>query len=157
VGPECLSKVVEDVPAAPPPPQPVVNGDRLAILGFGLVAVLSVLPWSRFGDASGFLQAWRVHWSLVAAGAATAGLCFALVVRRRPRAPGIEVGVYLALACVTAAAAILHAAHPPPLSSGSIAPIGAVAGALLAMVGAGVKAVAMARALRPRTALRAGR
>jgi hypothetical protein len=69
----------------------------------------------------------------------------------------MEVGVYLAFACVTAAAAILHAAHPPPLSSGSIAPIGAVAGALLAMVGAAVKAVAMARASRPRTALRAGR
>jgi hypothetical protein len=137
-GPECLGLVLGEPPPAPrPAPRPV--GDLLAAVGFGLVVVLSIFPWSRFGAASGPLEAWERHWSLLAVAAGAAGLVAVLMFRRRPRGDRIEGATYLTLAAVVAVAAYLHRLHPPPLSSASLAPLGAILGALVAATGAVMK------------------
>src|SRR5439155_12398399 len=64
VGPECLPKVLDDAQPGPPPTAPVLpRSDVLAIGGFALVLVMSILPWSRFGDQSRLFGAWTPHWS----------------------------------------------------------------------------------------------
>ena len=71
VGPECLATVLDEAP--PPslrerPLHPGIGG-RLAILGFALVVLLTLFPWShgRSSGSSGYLAAWTLHWSLIAA------------------------------------------------------------------------------------------
>ena len=66
VGQECLSEVLEDPPPAPDPPGPPPRARAIALGGFLLVVGSSILPWARYGDASGTLGAWTLHWSLVA-------------------------------------------------------------------------------------------
>ena len=75
VGQECLAEVVEDPPPAPPPPGPPLRARAVAAGGFLLVLGASILPWARYGDASGWLQAWTPHWSLLAVASALAGFC----------------------------------------------------------------------------------
>ena len=117
LGSECLSVVLEDRPGplAPAVPERSV-GDLPAIIGFGLVVALSVVPWSRYGDASGFFQGWSLHWSLLSVGAAAAGLVVTLVFRRHPRDPRLEAAILAGLAVLVATGAILHALRPPALS-----------------------------------------
>ena len=148
IGPECLASVVEDAPPALPPAAMGRRGDRLAIAGFALVTVLSIFPWSRFGDSSRFFGAWTLHWSIVAVTAGVVGLVFALSVWRRPIHQLAEAGIEAGLAGTVAAAALLHHHHPPPLTVGSAAPWLAVAGATVALAGALVKAATVLRARR---------
>jgi len=150
VGPECLATVLEDAP--PPVPAPVTipaRGDRMAAAGFALVLVASIFPWSRFGDTSGYLEAWRVGWSLPAVGAAAAGLAFAVMAWRRPMDARLEALAYAALAVVSGIAAYLHHHHPPPLSSPSFTPFLGIAGAAVALLGAVRKAASLVAARRP--------
>ena len=150
VGPECLATVLEDAPPPGPAPAPIPpRGDRIAAAGFALVLVASIFPWSRFGDTSGYFGSWRVSWSLVAVGAAAAGVVFALLAWRRPMDARLEALLYAALALVSGIGAYLHHHHPPPLSSPSFTPFLGIAGAAVAMLGAMRKAASLMAARRP--------
>lgn len=147
VGPECLATVLDDAPRQPPAPAPrYPRGDLLALVGFGLILVLTILPWSRFGDHSGPFDAWRLQWSLMAAVSAALGLAFTIKAGVRPGDPSVEVAVVSVLALLAGLGAILGQLRPPPLSEPTLATSFAVLGAGLALVGAGVKAFAIVRA-----------
>ena len=118
--------------------------------GFVLVLLLSILPWSRFGGASGPLEAWRLGWSLLAVTAAGVGVVVALVVWRRPRNPRMESALYLALGVLIGLAALLHHNRPPPLSTASVVPLLALIGAAFVLVGALTKYLWVLRARRIR-------
>lgn len=143
VGPECLSALVEDVPprAAPVPSRP--KGDLLIVTGFALVLVLSIWPWARVGAASGYGEAWTVHWSLLAVGAAALGLVAFLAMRRRAVDPRVVTAVVVLFSAAVAVGAVLHAAHPPTLSRANVPWVLAVAGAAVAFVGAVWRALAL--------------
>jgi hypothetical protein len=137
VGHECLSKVVEDAPRADPPAVPHPHGDLVAMVGFAVVVVSSIEPWARFGDASGMLGGWRLHWSLLALCAAALGLVAAAAFRSRPRDPRGQTSILLACAAIALLGTVLHGIHPPALSQ--VAPLGwglGLAGSLLALLGA---------------------
>ena len=150
VGPECLSAVLDEIP--PPTPVPIrvpAAATWLVIGGFGLVVVLSIFPWSRYGDSSGFLEAWTVHWSLLAVAAGLAGFAAALWLARHPADARIETAVYAGLAVVVATAALLHARRPPPLSDFAVTPLLAILAALLALAGTVMRFRALRTAPRP--------
>lgn len=140
IGRECLSKVLADdsVPESAPPavPPPV---HRLAAVGFALVLVVSIFPWSRFGDSSWF-GAWKLQWSLLAAVSALVGLTFALV-RPRATASWVEPAAYLALGAVVAGSSVLHLIHPPPLSAATASPWLAIVASGLVLFGGVAKAL----------------
>lgn len=147
---EDLSGVLEDVSIAPRPPELVrlpIQGDGLAIAGFALVLVLSVFPWTRFGDTSGYLEAWSLHWSLAAVVGSALGLAFALRALRRPIDPRTVAAVYAGLALIVGGAALLYHQRPPgaPLASAAVTPRLALFGAALALVGGLVKRASMLR------------
>jgi hypothetical protein len=146
VGVECLGRVVDDPPPRRKPPFTANTRVRpVAVAGFGLALVASVFPWSRFGNDSGWLQAWTINWSLLAASAAAAGVLFAVLALRRPPDPRTETLAYLGLALLVAFGALLHLDRPPPLSASSLVPWLAVAGSVVAF-GAGLaQAVALIR------------
>jgi hypothetical protein len=140
-GPECLGQVLGEPPPVPRRvPRPI--GDLVTAGGFGLVVVVSVFPWSRFGAASGPFEAWTTHWSLLAVAAGAAGLVTTFVFRRRSLGDVLEGAIALALAAVVFVAAYLHRLHPPPLSSASLAPLGAMVGALAAAAGVVMRFIA---------------
>jgi hypothetical protein len=150
IGPECLPKVLVDVPEPvhiPKPPSP--RGDLIAALGFAVVVLTSIFPWSRFGDSSHYFGAWSRHWSLVAVLAALLGLALIGVARRRPVDTRIEVAALSGLAVVAALAAFLHHRKPPLLSAPTAWPWIAILGAAVALLGAMVKMRAFVRARRP--------
>ena len=150
IGPECLSEILEDVLSPQSLPHPVrPTGDRLALLGFGLVIVLSALPWSRFGDSSRFLGAWTVHWSLLAAVGGLGGLAVAVIGRYRSIDPRLETAAYAVFAVVIGAGALLHYVHPPLLSDSTVWPLVAVFAAALALAGALAKLSALLGVGRP--------
>lgn len=129
--------MVEDAPPPEGIPSPVrPHGRRLALVGFSLVVVVSVLPWSRFGDSSRYLGAWTPHWSLLAPLAGVIGLVFALVVARRPLDPRVEAAVYAFLGLLIAVAAVIQHRRPPILSEATFWPWVAVVGGALAVFGA---------------------
>ena len=131
--------MIEDAPALEQAaPRFSLRGDTLALFGFALVVALSLFPWSRFAS-SGYFDAWTVHWSLLAVGAGAAGLLFSLAVRRWPLDPRVEATVYAGLGLLVAAGAILHHRHPAPLTEPRLTAWLAVAGAVLALLGAAVK------------------
>jgi hypothetical protein len=143
IGPECLASVLQDVPAPPRPSAPVPrNGLQVAAAGFGLALVLTVLPWSRFGEWSGLFGAWSLHWSLVAAAAALVGLGAAVAGLWRSLPRGTEAVALLGAGTVATAGAVLHYAFPPPLSRPSSIPIAAAAAALAALAGGVMRAMA---------------
>jgi hypothetical protein len=146
VGAECLTSVVPDVaePLAVTVPRP--RGDGAAVLGFGLVLLLSALPWSRFGDDSGFFGAWAPNWSLLAVGAALAGLGIAAVSREADQR--VTAALYAILALGVGIGAALHRLHPPPLSEPSPVPLLALLAAAIALWGALVKAIGVLRLAR---------
>jgi hypothetical protein len=154
IGPECLGKVLDDVSIAPRPPELrglPVQGDALAIAGFALVVVLSVFPWTRFGDNSGYFEAWSLHWSLVAVGGSTVGLAFAVRALLRPTDPRLAAAVYAGMGLVVGGASILYHQRPPgsPLASAAVTSRLALIGALLALVGGLVKRASTLRWGRP--------
>jgi drug/metabolite transporter (DMT)-like permease len=118
----------------PSPVRPV--GGRLALAGFAVVVVVSVLPWSRFGDSSRYFGAWTPHWSVIAALAGVIGLAFSLFVRRRPLDPRVEAAVYAFLGTVIVVAAVIQHRRPPILSEATFWPWVAVLGGSLAVLGA---------------------
>ena len=149
VGRECLAAVLHDVPIPDRVPSPIrPRGGALALAGFALVVVVSLLPWSRFGDSSRYLGAWTPHWSMIAALAGVVGFGFALVVRYRPQDPRLEAGVYGALGLLVAVAAALQHRHPPILSEATYWPWVAILGGLLALLGATLKMAAILAASR---------
>jgi hypothetical protein len=150
IGPECLSKVLVDAPPPPHVPEPIrPSGGRLALIGFGIVVIASVFPWSHLGDSSGYFGAWAPHWSLVAVGAAALGLLLILVDRFRPTDPRVGTASMFLLALVAGVAAFLHHRHPPLLAVSSRWPWVALAGAGLAILGAIINAIALVKARRP--------
>lgn len=140
VGRECLGEVLEDAPPLEGVPSPIrQRGGRLALIGFGLVVLTSVLPWSRFGDSSRYLGAWTLNLSLIAAVAGVAGLALALFVTYRPldaRAEGSAFGV---LGMLIVIAAVLQHRHPPLLSEATYWPWVAALGGALGIVAGGLK------------------
>jgi hypothetical protein len=150
VGPECLSQLVPDVPPTELVPNPIPSrGDRLVLAGLSLVLVASLFPWARFGEASGYLEAWTPHWSLLSVGAAAVGIVLLPLMARRRRTPPLEAGTFAALGIVIAAAALLHRTHPPSLSAASWAVWPAFTGGLLVLLGALRKANSVLEARRP--------
>jgi hypothetical protein len=149
IGPECLAAILDEgTPSTPPTLVVPSRGDAFTIAGFAIVVLVSVLPWSRFGDSSRFFAAWTLHWSLVAVAAALIGLAAAVYAWRRPERPLAAAMVTGGLGCVAFVAAQLHYQHPPPLSIGSPAPLIAVMGASMAVIGAVLKGLAVVRAGR---------
>ena len=138
VGPECLPTLVEvptrDVSLIQPVP---LRGDRLAVAGFGLTLLASVFPWSRFGDSAHPFGAWTLHWSLLAVLGASLGVAGAALANRRPVDQAFLAFGYCGWGLVVAGAALLHHAHPPPLSVGTSAGLAGALGGLLA-VAAGI-------------------
>ncbi len=152
IGPECLSKVLVD---APPPPRvaPPVGprGRTLALIGFSVILLTSVFPWSRFGDSSRYFGAWAPHWSLVSGAAALLGLIYVLIDRVRPLDPRVLIAGLFVSSVVAGAAAILHYLNPPLLSESTRWPWVALGGAVVALVGASMNLLALVRARRPPT------
>jgi hypothetical protein len=150
IGPECLPEILEDVVSAQPLAHPVrPTGDRLALLGFGLVMVLSALPWSRFGDSPRYFGAWAVHWSLLAAAGGLGGLATVLIGRYRSIDPRLETAAYALFAIVIGVGGALQYLHPPLLSDSTVWPLVAVIAAALALLGAMVKLAALRSVGRP--------
>jgi hypothetical protein len=149
IGPECLASILEDVPEPVRVPVPVPpRGEWLALAGFALALVVTIFPWSRFGGSRAFLGAWTLHWSLAAAIAALAGVAFALRARVRPVDPWVGIGIYGVLAAAVGLAAAVHYRSPPLLSESTKAPLVAVLGAAVALLGAARKALTLLRVRR---------
>lgn len=149
MGRECLSAVLEDAPPPERIPTPVPHrGGRPALIGFALVVVVSVLPWSRFGDSSRYLGAWTLHWSLLAALAGVAGFAFALIITRWPVDPRVEAAVYAFLGLVIVVAAVIHHRRPPILSEATLSPWVAALGGGLVVFGAIRRTTAVLKARR---------
>jgi hypothetical protein len=147
VGHECLSKVVADAPQADPPVVRRPRGDLVAMIGFAVVVASSIEPWAHFGDASGMLGAWTLHWSLLALCAAALGLVAAATFRSRQRGPRGQASILVACGAIALLGTVLHGIHPPALSQ--VAPLGwglALTGSLLALLGALWYAVSAFRA-----------
>jgi hypothetical protein len=151
---EDLGTVLADVSVPPRPPEVLrlpVAGDALAIAGFALVVFLSVFPWTRFGDNSGYFEAWSFHWSLVAVGGSALALAFAVRTLRRPTDPRFAAAVYAGMGLIVGGAAILYHQRPPgvPLASAAVTSRLALLGAALAVVGGALKRASMLRWGRP--------
>jgi hypothetical protein len=137
VGQECLAEVVEDPPLAPVLVGPPSRARGLVTLGFALILGASILPWARYGDASGMFQAWTMHWSLLATVAALVGILALGLRRRLPGDQRLQAIALVAAAAVAVLGVALHGMHPPPLSERD--PLGwgaALLGSSLALVGA---------------------
>jgi len=147
VGPECVGEVLPDVPEPAVPARPRSWGRRATVAGFAIVLASTIRPWAGYGDASGSMEAWTLHWSLLAVAASLAGLIALFVFHRRRADPLVEAGVALALAAAALLGTALHGYHPPPLSTAVTTgwALGVV-GAALAFVGACATTV---RALTP--------
>jgi hypothetical protein len=149
IGPECLGQVLEDSPHPVPTPAPATpRTDVLAVAGFALVLLLSIVPWNHSVDTAGLFRAWTLHWSLLAVLGAAAGLVISIAIWRRPRDLRVQAALHLGLALLVGGAALLHFRRPPPLSSPSVAPIFAMIGAGLAAISGLAKAAAYARLRR---------
>jgi hypothetical protein len=150
IGPECLSKVLVDAPALPHIPDPIpARGRKLELVGFAIVVIASVFPWSRLGDSSGYFGAWAPHWSLLAVGAAWLGLLMMLVDRVRPMDPRVGTAALFLLGVVAGVAAFLHHRHPPLLAVATGWPWVALAAAAIAVLGALSDVIALVKARRP--------
>jgi hypothetical protein len=143
VGQECLPSFVDDAPALDAQPSPTSrSGDAQAILGFAVVLVASVLPWARFNDPRIF-GAWSWGWPGLAPGAALGGVVAVILWRRRPLDARLEAGCLALLSLLAGAGAILYRVRPPLLDGSSLAPLLALLGAVIALVGAMRKAAAL--------------
>jgi hypothetical protein len=142
----------ESVPTRPPEVVRLpAGGDALAIAGFSLIVVLSVFPWTRFGDNSGYFEAWSLHWSLLAVAGAALALAFAVRSLWRPTDPRVVAAVYAGMGLIVGGASILYHQRPPgaPLASAAITSRLALLGAALAVVGGVAKRASLLRWGRP--------
>jgi hypothetical protein len=137
VGPECLAGVLDAYVAPVVPVMTPTRGNALEVLGFALIVVVSVFPWShgRSSGSSGYFGAWTPHWSLVAVAGGLVGLVFAAIAWRKPPDARLAFGVILILSVTVGVAALLHQRHPPLLSVSSSMPLLALAGAGMALLG----------------------
>lgn len=138
VGVECVVSVLGE--HAPAVGRGWSRTELAAGSGLCLIAVASVLPWTRFGVGSAFLGGWDAvpSWSLLAsvAGVATVGVWW-VVGRRRRRGGDV---VALSGGIVAAAAALLAFIDPPPFTKPWIGPAVALLGGGIAAVGAALDA-----------------
>jgi hypothetical protein len=137
------------VPQPEPKPEPALprRGDPWAVLGFGLVVLVSVFPWSRFGPRSGPFEAWVTPWSLPAVLAALAGLSFSLATYRRSVDPWVRALVTGGLALLVWTATLLYHVLPrDPLSDVSEVTSVALVGATVVLLGAAVRTTVLLRA-----------
>jgi hypothetical protein len=149
VGRECLAAVLEDAPPADPVLNPIQpRGGKLALIGFAVVVLSSLFPWSRFGDSSRYLGAWTPHWSLIAALAGVLGLALAVFVLKRPLDPRLEAAPYGILGLLIVVAAAIQHRHPPILSEATHWPWVAVLGGTMAVLGSVLKVTAVLQARR---------
>lgn len=120
-GAECLSTALgAEVAPIPETPRAVPRSAarRLALVAFGLAALATTVPWSRFGPGSGPLGAWirAPRWSVVAAIAAVLGLALALAQRNtRVRTPAWDTAL-ASLGALVAVASLLDLMFPPAFS-----------------------------------------
>ena len=149
VGRECLGAVLEDVPPVEPFPSPIrPRGGRVALVGFGLVVLTSLLPWSRFGDSSRYLGAWTFDVSLIAAVAGVVGLAIALLALYRPVDSRVEAGAFVLLGLSVVVSAAFQYRNPPILSEATHWPLVAALGGTLAIVAGLVRMKAVLAARR---------
>lgn len=142
LGPECVpASQTEGVSPAPPGPRTRRPGLAGVGAAFGICVALTTLPWTRFGHASGPLDAWRwPRWSLLAATGAVVGLAVWAFQWWRPRMTDRTALLLLAsLAVVTALGGVLAATAPAPLTRSTLVP----------WIVAGIGAVAALAAARP--------
>lgn len=141
LGPECVPAPAGDGRGGTP------SGGRarrpeLAWVGaaFAICVILTALPWTRFGHASGPFDAWRwPRWSLPAAAAAVLGLAVWAFQWRRSRMTDRAALLLLAgIAAVTALAGVLAAVVPAPLTKTTWVPwVVAAVGAVSAVAAVG--------------------
>ena len=145
LGSECLAEVLgDDIGGSEPPPpwrKKRSAADRVAGVLLAIVALASLLPWTRFSTGSGFAGAWAIdgRWSMLAAGGATIGLGVWLASGARSALARIAA---VAGGAVASAGSLLAIVNPPPFTKPAAAPwIALVAGAsaLLAAVVGGIR------------------
>jgi hypothetical protein len=149
-GPECIGEILgpEAVGPKPVPPRPRDLVLDLAGLGFLVAVAGSILPWTRFGVASGLFGAWgswHPRWSTLAAVGSAAGLVLWAITRGSKRSAGKRTFVAMfILAVATIAGSALHLFYPPPFTHPWL-------GSWVAIGGAGVASAASGwLLLRPR-------
>jgi hypothetical protein len=138
LGPECV-EARTGVPAEQPTAEERARfAQPAAAVGFGVLVVSSVLPWSHYGLGSGAFGAWGtdVRW---ASAALTCGLigCVVWIVdntgARRGRTWAARAEAILA--AVALAASILALIRPPAFSPPWLGPWFAIAGATITLLG----------------------
>jgi hypothetical protein len=138
LGSECLSTALGPDAVVPEvhEPDPGAAAHTVALGGFALAALATVLPWSRFGTGSGPFGAWEAKptWAMVAAVAALTGLILALGRRLGPGGrPAWDVAAIAAGAAI-ALAAVLAVLRPPFATSPWLGPwVALAAGATAAL------------------------
>lgn len=121
----------------------------MATLGFGLILLLSVFPWSRFGSRSGLFEAWLTPWPLLAVLAAAGGLAFSVVSWRRWVDLRLQVAVQGGLAlAVWTGILLFHLAPRDPLSAVTEVPAAALLAATLVLLSAARRTTVLLRARR---------
>jgi hypothetical protein len=138
-GPECLPIDVAGDAAVTPPRNAPMPRPWLALgIALSLLVATTLLPWTRFGQASGWFGAWGwpLRWSMLAAVCGSAALIIWLVRRRRPaRGVASVLGVLGGIGCL---GAVLAIANPPPFTKASVAAWLALAAGLVAVALASV-------------------
>ena len=141
MGVECLSEVLgEEVAVVAPLPtwrRRAIRSRTDAGIGafIAIAALVTLLPWTRFGTGSGFGGAWALdqRWSIVAACAGLAGLMAWVLLGRREAAARI---VAIASGSIVAVGSLMAILNPPPFTKPALAPwIALVTGAGAAVVG----------------------
>jgi hypothetical protein len=139
-GPECLGEVLgkDTLPPRPVPARP--RDPVLDVAGAGFLGALaaSILPWTRYGGASGWFGAWgilRPRWSSIAAVAALAGVVTWVLVRRG-WAPRLGRVLVVALATASISGAVLHCFYPPPFTHPWLGPWVAIPAGSVTLVAA---------------------
>jgi hypothetical protein len=153
-GSECLPEVLGPDTQAPRavPARARNRAFDLVGVGFAVAAAASVVPWTRFGIASGMFGAWgilRLRWSSLAAFAALAGLLLWIGLRVKDRidTPGGIALFVLAAGSITGS--ILHVLNPPPFTHAWLGPWAAIPAAGLAACAAVWTIVRPSRANTP--------
>lgn len=149
MGVECLSEVLgEEVAVAAPLPtwrSRAIRSRTDAGIGafIAVAALVTLLPWTKFGTGSGFGGAWAVdqRWSIVAACAGVAGLVAWLLLGRRRTAARI---VAIVSGSVVAVGSLMAILNPPPFTKPALAPWIAL------VTGAGAGAVGLSARARPK-------
>lgn len=128
LGPECLGDIMgnDDRSWRTSGTRRALRPGMAALGGLFLASVLlTLVPWTRFGSASGALDAWRwPQWSLLVAAVAALGLGLWAYQWWRPRMTDRTAGKILAvLAGTVAVGSSLAALFPPALTRTTPLPV----------------------------------